>query len=612
MAVTQYTGSRYVPLFADPAEWSAANAYEALTIVLHEGNSFTSKQPVPVGIEIDNEAYWAETGNYNAQVEQYRQEVRTFDSRITANANRIESVNDALTESIEDVNETLSNKIAEVAKTPIYQAREYGVIGDGVTDNANTMQALLDICNESGGIIYLDPGEYLTSNTLIVGDNTHIKGAGASTKFIDRLANSKAGVTFYAVGSNVTIEGISGEYPGFDNPYKVGVANRGFIGVSAFNYAECKLALRDRSISWPVTPKNVHDVTIKNITSYDHYPIQTEVNGADANTPSGYLDGLTYENIKAPNGVVSVHANGDNAISNCNVSNVACAFFRARSGFLGGFNISNITCMSLDVSQRECSLENIYLDYAPGNIIERWYNEEPTWAAVRQALANIQQANVNNLYINAHDHDIVALAVRTIINNEEKISRVSNAIVKGVRSSDKAAVVIAGNATYNHSRFVNCDFSQNESLPNTLSGQFVNCELGEVNTQNSFIFSDSFARGIGHAFNTEVTRNISAKFNPNTLSNVSRGMVNLIGGYATIEGSYFPNSQLKIGSLNLGIPSKRKYIVATAFGTTGAHPSSPCIISVDTDGSIYLESIAQFYSNYFDRIFINGTYNYLA
>lgn len=74
MAVTQYIGSRYVPLFADPMEWSSAKEYEPLTIVLHEGNSFTSKQFVPVGIDIVNETYWAETGNYNAQVEQYRRE----------------------------------------------------------------------------------------------------------------------------------------------------------------------------------------------------------------------------------------------------------------------------------------------------------------------------------------------------------------------------------------------------------------------------------------------------------------------------------------------------------------------------------------------------------
>lgn len=87
--VRQYVGARYVPLFADPLEWSDTIGYEPLTVVLHEGNSYTSRQSVPVGIDIGNTAYWAETGNYNAQVEAYRREVLAFDGRITANANAI-------------------------------------------------------------------------------------------------------------------------------------------------------------------------------------------------------------------------------------------------------------------------------------------------------------------------------------------------------------------------------------------------------------------------------------------------------------------------------------------------------------------------------------------
>lgn len=87
--VRQYVGARYVPVFADPLEWSGTQGYESLTVVLHEGNSYTSRQSVPVGIDINNTAYWAETGNYNAQIEAYRQEVLAFDGRITANANAI-------------------------------------------------------------------------------------------------------------------------------------------------------------------------------------------------------------------------------------------------------------------------------------------------------------------------------------------------------------------------------------------------------------------------------------------------------------------------------------------------------------------------------------------
>lgn len=87
--VRQYVGARYVPVFADPLEWSDAHGYEPLTIVTCQGNSYTSMQSVPAGIDIANTEYWAQTGNYNAQIEAYRQEVRAYDQRIAANANAI-------------------------------------------------------------------------------------------------------------------------------------------------------------------------------------------------------------------------------------------------------------------------------------------------------------------------------------------------------------------------------------------------------------------------------------------------------------------------------------------------------------------------------------------
>lgn len=79
----EYTGMRYVPVFADPPEWSSANSYEPLEIVIHQGNSYTSKTFVPVGIDISDPQYWALTGNYNAQVEQYRQEVSQYSQEVS-------------------------------------------------------------------------------------------------------------------------------------------------------------------------------------------------------------------------------------------------------------------------------------------------------------------------------------------------------------------------------------------------------------------------------------------------------------------------------------------------------------------------------------------------
>lgn len=94
--VTQYIGARYVPLFANPVQWTNDRQYEPLTIVLYQGNSFTSMQYVPVGIDINNEEFWAQTGNYNAQIEQYRQEVKEYTKKITD----IESTQQTQAESI--------------------------------------------------------------------------------------------------------------------------------------------------------------------------------------------------------------------------------------------------------------------------------------------------------------------------------------------------------------------------------------------------------------------------------------------------------------------------------------------------------------------------------
>lgn len=123
MAVREYVGARYVPLFADPLQWSNTRTYEPLTIVINQGNSYTSRQFVPTGIDISNEDFWALTGNYNAQVEQYRQEVLAFDGRITKNANDI----------AKNANDIAAVKTV-VDKLESHVGTEFIVIGDSWSD----------------------------------------------------------------------------------------------------------------------------------------------------------------------------------------------------------------------------------------------------------------------------------------------------------------------------------------------------------------------------------------------------------------------------------------------------------------------------------------------
>lgn len=108
MATNQYIGARYVPLFAEPYQWDGTKEYEPLTIVYDKGNSYTSRQYVPSGIDILDDQFWALTGNYNAQVEQYREEVITYNERINKAQNAADSATDKATEAKSAADNALS------------------------------------------------------------------------------------------------------------------------------------------------------------------------------------------------------------------------------------------------------------------------------------------------------------------------------------------------------------------------------------------------------------------------------------------------------------------------------------------------------------------------
>lgn len=112
-----YKGNRYVPKII--GVWDKLISYEGLSIVTYLGDSYTSKKRVPEGIELTNTDYWIVTGNYNAQIEQYRQEV----SEATQNIVQIET--------------DLTNFITNISdKNPLYLTDFVGADPTGLTSSS--------------------------------------------------------------------------------------------------------------------------------------------------------------------------------------------------------------------------------------------------------------------------------------------------------------------------------------------------------------------------------------------------------------------------------------------------------------------------------------------
>lgn len=166
-----YIGNRYVPRFADPVEWDNLREYEPLTIVTYEGTSYTSKKTVPVGTPLSDRNYWVVTGNYNQQVEAYRQEVEEIAERV---------------DNIEQDGWVAGNRIASGAVTT-----------QKIANNAITTQKINDasithskIANKAIGITNLD-----NRKIVVIGDSL-TSGVGAAHGWAYYL-NQKVGYTTY-------------------------------------------------------------------------------------------------------------------------------------------------------------------------------------------------------------------------------------------------------------------------------------------------------------------------------------------------------------------------------------------------------------------------------
>ena len=170
MSVREYVGARYVPIVV--GEWDNTRTYEPLMVVTNQGNSYTSRQYVPAGIEITNESYWVLSANYNAQVEAYRQDVKSFDGRITANADAI-TAEQTRAEAAEKANSISVNPnyailtIKKIGSIPISTGRSAGgmafnpitnqlVIGIHQNDDTNCALAFVNYDEENESATYIE------------------------------------------------------------------------------------------------------------------------------------------------------------------------------------------------------------------------------------------------------------------------------------------------------------------------------------------------------------------------------------------------------------------------------------------------------------------------
>jgi hypothetical protein len=175
-----YVGRRYIPkLFQNPndnsATWINTVSHESLTIVMWQGASYTSRQDVPIGIDINDSRYWTRSADYNAQISIYEQNVRDYHQYVIDQIGIINDNNDEFQTNLNQANTIFKNSINSKLNSislDINDFSEYAIsVGTPLENWSPALIQALNIIKNNGGTIIFTNDTYQFLDTInIVND----------------------------------------------------------------------------------------------------------------------------------------------------------------------------------------------------------------------------------------------------------------------------------------------------------------------------------------------------------------------------------------------------------------------------------------------------------
>ena len=184
-----YVGHRYVPKIM--GEWDKTESYEGLSIVTNKGTSYTSKKRVPKGIDILNEEYWVVTGNYNAQIEEYRKDVRELEKEVDSKSDITY---------VDELNENVTAKLTQLS----VNINDLGADPTGSTDSTEAIERAINLAG-NGGTVLIPKGTFI-SNLETDCDNINFYFKGKLIPLYE-----KADYCLKLTGNGNKINGLVGE-----------------------------------------------------------------------------------------------------------------------------------------------------------------------------------------------------------------------------------------------------------------------------------------------------------------------------------------------------------------------------------------------------------------
>ncbi|QDU81936.1 Hemolysin, chromosomal [Polystyrenella longa] len=352
----------------------------------------------------------------------------------------------------------------------ILRVRDFGAVGDGITDDTAAVQAALDAAE--GGELYLNPGTYLISNVLLVPSNTIVSGAGANTVLKFEWRDQAEGREFYLGNKNRANEASGDEnielrdftLEGGDNGDPYGPASHGVTHGIFFrkvkNVKVTRVEIRNTSgfaisnigiINGTFTGNTIKNVGRDGITSF---PL---VQQDDPNFKSYPLENLLisynrFENVG--DDAIAVHAGTEFAINNnlapTNVT-ISKNIIVGRSSLHElsqgrGIALTGVRNATIDGNQISNTVSS-------GILIQSWYNNMTNPSLALEAIRSSNILVTNNTLIEvgvAEGLDRVKIGIQ--VKGAHLVRIVNNVLRRsadrGIDIRDTTSIEIIANEVY--------------------------------------------------------------------------------------------------------------------------------------------------------------------
>lgn len=163
MALKVYIGARYTPKFE--GEWKANKEYAALSVVYYNNKSYVSRKTVPAGTAVTETEFWIESADWNAQVEQYNQNVTQYKGQVDLYNKNVETYTKQVNKFYADTLHSYETRDEMIADTNIKLGDTLLTCGkDAIGDGGGSFYQVVDTQSQKTVVLanglYAEPFEF--------------------------------------------------------------------------------------------------------------------------------------------------------------------------------------------------------------------------------------------------------------------------------------------------------------------------------------------------------------------------------------------------------------------------------------------------------------------